>query len=85
MKEKKSSELSDEALDAVAGGADSGVAIVTCSLCRKGSVSIPASGCSAESCPNCGATMICYNGRLQCCIPARQPTAPDADKDDSWL
>ena len=84
MEEKKHNELSDETLDAVSGGGGFMV-IVTCELCREGRVAIPALGGCAETCPHCGATMICENGRLQFCIPAQQQTPPDVDTDDGWL
>ena len=86
MEDKKIVELPDEALDAVAGGSgNGGNVVVTCTSCRVGKVSIPKTGFTAETCPNCGATLICSNGRLQYCIPAQQPTTPDVDTDDSWL
>lgn len=85
MEEKKHNELSDEKLDAVSGGGGFMV-IVTCELCRKGQVAIPASGPWAETCPHCGATMICANGRLEYCLPAPPQQAPaDVDTDDGWL
>ena len=84
MEEKKYDELSDEKLDAVSGGGDF-LVIVTCALCREGRVAIPASGPWADTCPRCGATMICANGRLQYCVPAPQQTPPDVDTDDGWL
>lgn len=77
--------LSDETLDAVSGGGGDNKVIVTCTQCRKGRVAVPASGTWAETCPCCGATMICYNGRLQFCLPAQQRTPADVDTDDGWL
>ncbi len=85
MEEKKYDELSDETLDAVSGGGGDNKVIVTCTQCREGRVAVPASGTWAETCPCCGATMICYNGRLQFCVPAQQRQPSDVDKDDSWL
>ena len=85
MEDRKLTPLPDEALDTVAGGSGVGIVVVTCTSCREGQIGIPDSGPWAEACPKCGATIICYNGRVQYSIPQPQQPAPDVDTDDSWL
>ncbi len=87
MNEEKETtlELDDSEMDSVAGGNDSGTAVVTCTFCRLGRIPIPASGPWAALCPHCGANLICFDGVLQLCIPAQKSSASDWDTDDNWL
>ena len=68
MEEKKLNELSDEALDDVAGGYDWKITHISCAGCNKKRISVPRSGYFQVTCPNCGATLIGSDGKIVMCI-----------------
>ena len=69
MEDKKPIELTDEALDAAAGGSGFGDHVkVLCENCKQKKVSVLRVGLDQVTCPKCGATLICIDGKVIMCI-----------------
>ena len=70
MEEKKTNELTDDALDSVAGGLGENVVTLTCICCHEGQIRTNPTGSRILSCPKCDATLYLYDGEIVGCTPA---------------
>ena len=82
---EKTCELTDKALDGVAGGDWGGKRIVTCDQCRIGKIAVDPTGTFAVNCPHCGAALYGKNGVLSVSAAPPKPSVVDKDPDDFWL